>query len=79
MLIGPTLLVSAGMRLDLAVRAMSMRGGIDLGGTKIQAVIVDAEGKPQGDARGPTPFDDGPSGVAAAMADGPARGGRGGR
>jgi glucokinase len=46
-----------------------MRGGIDLGGTKIQAVVVDAEGSAQGEARGPTPFDDGPSGVVAAMAE----------
>ena len=48
---------------------MIMRGGIDLGGTKIQAVVVDSEGRPQGEARGPTPFDAGPSGVAAAMAE----------
>jgi len=47
---------------------MSMRGGIDLGGTKIQAVVVDAEGKPLGDARGPTPHARGPQEVAAAMA-----------
>jgi glucokinase len=48
---------------------MSMRGGIDLGGTKIQAVVVDPEGRAQGEARGPTPFHDGPSGVVAAMAE----------
>jgi glucokinase len=46
-----------------------MRGGIDLGGTKIQAVVVDPEGKAVGEARGPTPFDAGPTGVAAAMAE----------
>jgi glucokinase len=34
---------------------MTARGGIDLGGTKIQAVIVDAEHRPLGQARHPTP------------------------
>jgi glucokinase len=46
-----------------------MRGGIDLGGTKIQAVIVDAEHDVRGETRVPTPTSGGPSDVAAAMVD----------
>jgi glucokinase len=45
-----------------------LRGGIDLGGTKIQAAIVDAAGKVAGEARRPTPTDGGPQDVAAEMA-----------
>jgi glucokinase len=46
-----------------------MRGGIDLGGTKIQAVIVDDEHTVRGEARVPTPTTGGPQDVAAAMVD----------
>jgi len=46
---------------------MSKYGGIDLGGTKIQAVIVDAEHSVLGSARRPTPTTGGPSDVAAEM------------
>jgi glucokinase len=45
-----------------------LRGGIDLGGTKIQAAIVDARGEVSGQARQPTPTDGGPRDVAGAMA-----------
>jgi glucokinase len=45
-----------------------MRGGIDLGGTKIQAVIVDSDHEVRGQTRVPTPTTGGPSDVAAAMA-----------
>ena len=45
-----------------------LRGGIDLGGTKIQTAIVDAEGKVSGEARQATPTEGGPADVAAAMA-----------
>jgi glucokinase len=48
---------------------MSLRGGIDVGGTKIQAVIVDAEDAVQGSARRPTPSTGGPPAVVAAMAE----------
>src|SRR3954452_12080909 len=48
---------------------MSQRGGIDLGGTKIQAVIVNGRGTVVGDARHPTPVTGGPPAVAAEMAD----------
>ncbi len=46
-----------------------LRGGIDLGGTKIQTVIVDAGGKVYGEARQPTPTAGGPANVASAMED----------
>jgi glucokinase len=46
-----------------------LRGGIDLGGTKIQTVIVDSGGKAQGEARRPTPTRGSPADVAKAMAD----------
>ncbi|HEV2857326.1 MAG TPA: ROK family protein [Solirubrobacterales bacterium] len=45
-----------------------LRGGIDLGGTKIQTAIVDAGGKVSGEARHPTPTEGGPQDVAEAMA-----------
>jgi glucokinase len=44
------------------------RGGIDLGGTKIQTVVVDAGHTVIGSARHPTPTTGGPADVAAAMA-----------
>ena len=44
-----------------------MRGGIDLGGTKIQAVIVDGDHEVRGETRVPTPTSGGPADVAAAM------------
>jgi len=46
-----------------------LRGGIDLGGTKIQAVVVDEAGSVLSSVRRPTPKDLGPEGVAEAMAD----------
>ncbi|HEX3363146.1 MAG TPA: ROK family protein [Solirubrobacterales bacterium] len=45
-----------------------LRGGIDLGGTKIQTAIIDAEGAVKGEARHPTPTEGGPADVAAQMA-----------
>jgi glucokinase len=45
------------------------RGGIDLGGTKIQAVVVDGGNEVLGDARHATPTTGGPEDVAAQMAD----------
>jgi glucokinase len=48
---------------------MNLRGGIDLGGTKIQAVVVDSEHAVLADERRPTPTSGGPSDVAAAMAE----------
>jgi glucokinase len=48
---------------------MNVRGGIDLGGTKIQAVVVDTKNAVLGDARRPTPRDGGPEAVAAEMVE----------
>jgi glucokinase len=45
-----------------------LRGGIDLGGTKIQTAIVDGDGQVKGEARHPTPTEGGPEDVAEAMA-----------
>jgi glucokinase len=45
------------------------RGGIDLGGTKIQTVVVDADNKVLGEARRPTPSTGGPEDVAREMAE----------
>jgi glucokinase len=47
---------------------MELRGGIDLGGTKIQTVVVDEAGDVRGEARQPTPTSGGPPDVADAMA-----------
>jgi glucokinase len=45
-----------------------LRGGIDLGGTKIQTAIVDTGGEVRGEARRPTPTSGGPEDVAGEMA-----------
>ena len=44
------------------------RGGIDLGGTKIEAIVVDARNNVLGSARRPTPTGGKPSGVATQLA-----------
>jgi glucokinase len=49
------------------IRSMPTHGGIDLGGTKIQAAIVDDVYNVLGSARRPTPTDGGPAEVAAEM------------
>src|SRR5204863_4335664 len=46
-----------------------LRGGIDLGGTKIQAVVVDGDWQVHGQARRPTPTTSGPRDVASQMAE----------
>jgi glucokinase len=46
-----------------------LRGGIDLGGTKIQTAVIDADGQVKGEARSATPTEGGPKEVAAAMAE----------
>ncbi len=46
-----------------------MRGGIDLGGTKVQTAIVAGEREVRGQARLPTPTSGGPTDVADAMAE----------
>jgi glucokinase len=49
-------------------RGRRLRGGIDLGGTKIQTVVVDNGNAVIGEAKHPTPTKGGPQGVADAMA-----------
>jgi glucokinase len=46
---------------------MKARGGVDLGGTKIQAVVVDGRNAVRGQARRPTPAEGGPAAVTADM------------
>jgi glucokinase len=46
-----------------------LRGGIDLGGTKIQAVVVDGKWNVVGSSRRPTPTGGGPKEVAEEMSD----------
>ena len=50
------------------IAAPALRGGIDLGGTKIEAIVVDADNKVLGNARHPTPTTGTPADVAAEMA-----------
>jgi glucokinase len=47
--------------------AQKLRGGIDLGGTKIEAIVVDAANKVLGGSRHPTPTQGGPVDIAATM------------
>ena len=47
---------------------MTARGGIDLGGTKIQTVIVNGRGTVVAEARRPTPRSGGPAAIVAEMA-----------
>jgi glucokinase len=49
------------------IAEMSTRGGIDLGGTKIQAAVLGDDHKALGTARRPTPTSGGPADVAAEM------------
>lgn len=46
-----------------------LRGGIDLGGTKIQTAIVDLRGEVSGESRRPTPTEGGPEDVAREMVE----------
>ena len=48
--------------------AAAPRGGVDLGGTKIQTVVVDRRNAVLGEARRPTPTGGGPADVATAIA-----------
>lgn len=50
-------------------RSPALRAGIDLGGTKIQAAIVDEDGRVVGAARQPTPSAGGPESIVAALAE----------
>ncbi len=44
-------------------------GGIDLGGTKIEAIVADGQNTVLGSARSPTPSEGGPTAVAAALVE----------
>src|ERR1700752_2597084 len=46
-----------------------LRGGVDLGGTKIEAIVVDANDEVVGQSRQPTPTDGGPADVVAQMGE----------
>ncbi|QEC47786.1 ROK family protein [Baekduia soli] len=46
---------------------LAARGGVDLGGTKIQAIVADGAHKVLGQARQPTPTEGGPPAVIAAL------------
>jgi glucokinase len=48
--------------------ASSVRGGLDLGGTKIEGIVVDRRHKVLGAARRPTPTSGGPADVTAELA-----------
>jgi glucokinase len=52
----------------MAPDTSDQRGGIDLGGTKIEAIVVDADNQVLGQARRPTPTEGGPADVAKEMA-----------
>ncbi len=71
------------MRRVSADSTQAPRGGIDLGGTKIQTVVVDASNKVLGESRRPTPETGGPEDVArevaAAMREAAAQAGLGTR
>src|ERR1700684_238935 len=49
--------------------ADAKRGGIDLGGTKIEAIVVDADNQVLGQGRRPTPTEGGPADGAKQMAE----------
>ncbi len=49
--------------------SMVARGGIDLGGTKIQAIVADGRWNVLGQSRRPTPTEEGPDQVAEQMAE----------
>ena len=57
------------LKLRHTTRRWDSERGIDLGGTKIQAVIVGARNGVRGQSRMPTPKDGGPEGVIKAMAE----------
>lgn len=48
---------------------MSMRGGLDLGGTKIQAIVLDDTNTVTGQARAATPRSGGPPAIIAGLAE----------
>jgi glucokinase len=59
--------VGAAVTFDCMEHPTPLRGGIDLGGTKIQAVIVGPDHEVRGQARTATPLEGGPEAVADEM------------
>ena len=55
--------------MDASPSSGAARGGIDLGGTKIQSAVVNSDNRVLGEARVPTPHEGGPKDVADAMAE----------
>lgn len=53
----------------MAATTTAARGGVDLGGTKIEAIVVDARSNVLGAARRATPTKGGPPDIAAAIVD----------
>jgi glucokinase len=69
----PSLGIASAWGAGYAAHDMSedseLRGGIDLGGTKIEAIVVDEGNTVLGQSRRPTPTDGGPADVADQMAE----------
>jgi glucokinase len=59
---------AAGRATDRGGRVQRTRGGLDLGGTKIEAIVVDRRHRVLGSARRPTPTSGGPADVATELA-----------
>jgi glucokinase len=53
----------------MAADTSTTRGGVDLGGTKIEAIVVDGDNQVLGQARRPTPTEGGPADVAEQIAE----------
>jgi glucokinase len=53
----------------MAATRTAARGGVDLGGTKIEAIVVDSHNEVLGAARRPTPTEGGPAEVATAIVE----------
>src|SRR5450759_3019307 len=65
----PGVEVALAATMEGAQTGEALRGGIDLGGTKIEAIVVDSGQQVLGQAREPTPTAGGPPTVAKAMAE----------
>jgi glucokinase len=53
---------------DAGIIRVMIAAGVDLGGTKVQSVVVDGDGRRLGEARGRTPVEGGPRAVVAEIA-----------
>jgi glucokinase len=57
------------MAITTSSQTTTARGGIDLGGTKIEAIVADPRNNVLGSSRRPTPTEGGPADVAGQMID----------